>query len=67
MKRGDLVQCWFDTGAMGAMILYGHVMAAGSRTFTVQWESGLKNRRQQAGDDQAEACRALRHLLGRKS
>lgn len=45
MKRGDLVQTMFDVGAnMGHRILYGKVIAAGPKTFTVRWESGLTNR-----------------------
>jgi hypothetical protein len=44
MKRGDYVRTWFDTGAMGATVLYGRVVKAGPRTYTVLWESGLRNR-----------------------
>jgi hypothetical protein len=44
IKRGDLVQTWFDTGAMGATIIYGRVICAGRVNFTVQWESGIRNR-----------------------
>jgi hypothetical protein len=43
-KRGDYVQTWFDTGAMGATILYGRVVSAGPRTYLVRWESGIQNR-----------------------
>jgi len=42
--RGDLVRTWFDTGALGAAILYGRVVQAGSLRCTVEWESGLRNR-----------------------
>lgn len=44
MKRGDLVQFLFDTGAMGASVLYGKVIAAGPKAYRVMWESGLSNR-----------------------
>ena len=46
-KRGDLVQTWFDTGAMGATILHGEVIAAGPKRYRVRWESGLTNRLEQ--------------------
>lgn len=44
MKRGTIVKTWFDTGAMGATILFGVVTACGPKTFTVTWESGIRNR-----------------------
>ncbi len=44
VTRGDLVQTWFDTGAMGATLLYGEVIAAGPKAIRVRWESGLTNR-----------------------
>jgi hypothetical protein len=44
MKIGDYVWTWFDTGAMGAAILYGRVVKAGPKTYTVRWESDLQNR-----------------------
>lgn len=47
MARGDFVQTWFDTGAMGAQILYGEVIAAGPKAYRVRWESGLTNRLRQ--------------------
>lgn len=47
MKRGDLVQTLFDTGAFGCSILYGVVTKAGAATYTVQWESTITNRVQQ--------------------
>lgn len=47
IRRGQYVRTWFDTGAMGATILYGRVVAAGPRAYTVCWESGLRNRLQQ--------------------
>lgn len=42
--RGDYVQTLFDTGAFGYTSLYGIVEKAGVRTYTVRWESGLRNR-----------------------
>lgn len=65
MKRGDYVQYWFDTGAMGTTILYGVVITSGPKTYTVEWESGIKNRLRQNSKtvqparDQSEARRAL--------
>ena|SRR3990167_11055548 len=44
MKRGDFVRTYFDTGALGAQILLGRVMKAGRATYTVEWESGIRNR-----------------------
>ena len=44
IRRGQLVQTWFDTGACGATILYGRVVAGGRLEFTVRWESGLTNK-----------------------
>lgn len=44
MKRGEFVWTWFDTGAMGSNILIGRVVKAGSATYTVEWESGIRNR-----------------------
>lgn len=41
---GDAVQVWFDTGAFGASILYGRVIASGPVAFSVRWESGIVNR-----------------------
>ncbi|MGO9837875.1 MAG: hypothetical protein ACLP1X_27110 [Polyangiaceae bacterium] len=43
-RRGDYVKYWFDTGAMGYTILYGVVEQAGPKTYTVRWESGIRNR-----------------------
>ena len=43
-KKGDLVQYWFDTGAMGMTIAYGIVEKAGKVTYTIRSESGIKNR-----------------------
>lgn len=45
--KGQFVQTWFDTGAMGAAILFGYVIKAGPKTYTVMWESGIRNRIQQ--------------------
>jgi hypothetical protein len=44
MQVGDKVKTWFDTGAMGATILVGVVIAAGLKTYRVRWESNLTNR-----------------------
>jgi hypothetical protein len=46
-KVGDIVQTWFDTGAMGSNILFGRVVQAGPKAFLVVWESGLRNRLKQ--------------------
>jgi hypothetical protein len=46
-KRGDVVKMFFDTGAFGAQILFGLVIKAGSKVYTVVWESGIKNRLEQ--------------------
>lgn len=46
-KRGDVVKMYFDTGAFGAQILFGLVVKAGPKAYTVVWESGLKNRLEQ--------------------
>jgi hypothetical protein len=46
MKRGDLVQTWFDEGGgkcLGPTIMFGIVTQAGPRSYTVMWESGLCN------------------------
>jgi hypothetical protein len=62
--RDDLVQTWFHTGAMGAAILYGVVVAAGPKAARVRWESGLTNRIAQdchsvkPADDKSEARKA---------
>ena len=47
MRKGDVVSYMFDTGAMGLDVLYGVVCQAGPKTFTVCWESGIKNRVEQ--------------------
>lgn len=49
LRTGDKVRTWFDTGAMGAQILYGLVIASGPKRATVLWESGLCNRILQCG------------------
>lgn len=41
---GDIVAYQFDTGALGLTTLWGEVVAAGAKTFTIRWESGVKNR-----------------------
>lgn len=60
LRRGDVVRTWFDTGALGATLLYGRVIAAGPRQFAVRWESGIVNRCQQGRRDverlTASAC-----------
>lgn len=43
-RKGDKVRYWFDTGATGYQMLFGVVVAAGSKAFTVEWESGVRNR-----------------------
>lgn len=43
MNRGTFVQTWWDTGALGATILYGRVTRSGPKAYTVQWESGFTN------------------------
>lgn len=43
MKVGDIVWYWFDTGRSHD-VLYGVVVAAGPKTYTVRWESGTRNR-----------------------
>lgn len=46
---GDFVMTWFNTGGKGHVSqLYGKVVAAGPKTFTVVWESGSRNRCWQA-------------------
>jgi hypothetical protein len=48
MKKGDIVLYMFDTGArMGLSPIYGVVIQAGPKTFTVVWESGNRNRMEQ--------------------
>ena len=46
-KAGDIVATWFDTGAFGAQILFGVVLAAGPKSYRVRWESGSTNRIEQ--------------------
>lgn len=46
-KIGDVIATWFDTGAMGAQLLFGVVIAAGPKAYRVRWESGLSNRVEQ--------------------
>lgn len=43
-KKGDPVATWYDTGAMGATILYWTVIKAGPKTCTIEWESDIRNR-----------------------
>jgi len=51
IKLGTYVETWFDTGAMGASLLYGRVIASGPKMYRVRWESGLTNRVQQDNDN----------------
>ncbi len=44
IKVGAIVQYQFDTGAFGLTTLFGIVEQAGEKTFTVRWESGIRNR-----------------------
>jgi hypothetical protein len=46
-KVGDVIAMLFDTGARGAEILLGVVIAAGPKAYRVRWESGLTNRIEQ--------------------
>jgi hypothetical protein len=41
---GEFVETVFDTGALGATILYGRVIKSGKRVYVVEWESGIRNR-----------------------
>jgi hypothetical protein len=47
VKPGDFVSVWYDAGAGrtgGATILFGVVISAGPKMFSVRWESGIVNR-----------------------
>jgi hypothetical protein len=44
LRVGDHVETYFDTGAFGCTLLYGTVVAAGPKTYTVEWESTARNR-----------------------
>lgn len=46
-KIGDVIATWFDTGAFGAQLLFGVVIAAGLKAYRVRWESGHTNRVEQ--------------------
>lgn len=46
-KKGDEVQTFFDIGALGMTLLYGVVIAAGPKTYSVRWESEIVNRLRQ--------------------
>lgn len=50
-KVGDLVQTYFDTGAMGVTVLYGKIISAGDKRAGVLWESGWTNRIKQTRTD----------------
>lgn len=59
MKVGDYVKTWFDSGGgrlRGWAYIYGVVVAAGPKTYTVRWESDRRNRVRQ-GDTQVEPVR----------
>jgi hypothetical protein len=43
-KVDDVIATWFDTGAFGAKLLFGVVIAAGPKAYRVRWESGHTNR-----------------------
>lgn len=71
-KKGDVIVMWFDTGAMGADLCLGIVIAAGPKTYRVRWESGITNRVEQGrticwlhdwrdwtADEKATACERL--------
>jgi hypothetical protein len=47
VRVGDIVATWHDTGAFGAQILFGAVIAAGPKVYRVRWESGATNRIEQ--------------------
>ena len=40
---GESVWTWWDTGAFGVTPLDGVVVKSGPRTFTVEWQSGIRN------------------------
>ena len=44
MKIGDIVWIFYDTGAFGITPLFGIVIKKGPKTYTVRWESNIKNR-----------------------
>jgi len=46
-KVGDIIATWFDTGAFGAQLLLGVVIAAGPKAYRVRWESRRTNRVEQ--------------------
>jgi hypothetical protein len=46
-KIGDVIATWFDTGAFGAQLLLGVVIAAGPKAYRVRWESSSTNRVEQ--------------------
>ncbi len=46
-KVGDVIATWHDTGAFGATIVFGAVIAAGPKAYRVRWESGMTNRIEQ--------------------
>lgn len=46
-KVGDVIAAWYDTGAFGATLMFGAVIAAGPKAYRVRWESGNTNRIEQ--------------------
>jgi len=46
-KTGDIIATWFDTGAFGAQLLFGVVIASGPKSYRVRWESGNTSRIEQ--------------------
>lgn len=69
-RRGMVVEYWFDDG-QGGSLLYGEVTAAGPKTASITWESGLTNRVEQGfhlvkpARDQHEARAAIAKLENR--
>ena len=57
IEKGQVVSLWFDTGAFGARLLYGMVIASGPKSFTVEWQSGIVNRISQDDPHGVEAAR----------
>jgi len=74
MKKGVVVSYMFDTGAMGLSPIYGVVIQAGTKMFTVAWESGIRNRVEQDhrgirklvdAEIAGEVAEAVRNILRR--
>ena len=43
-NQNDLVEILFDTGCMGANILYGKIVRATGKEVHILWENGNRNR-----------------------